>query len=212
MIPPPPRMMREVAYAPVDQTQRMQRTSTMLPGAHVERELDALRTRVANQAASLAETVTDGFDGFHMGAGDYVVELMAPAGPSTGGGWQARQTFRLNPRRPGYAVVVVGSIDPVTRSGEIRTFDHVAMIHELRFKRPLEITPAEYAGFIAKLDVVLTLSRIHVVRVPPPPSLLAEHRSAARTAPSAEKLVAMAAVGVAALFGTLLLLRLLHLV
>jgi hypothetical protein len=47
------------------------------------RELEALRTRVANQAASLAETVTEGFDDFHMGAGDYVVELSVPEGPST---------------------------------------------------------------------------------------------------------------------------------
>jgi hypothetical protein len=57
-------------------------------------ELGALRTRVAKQAASLAETVVDGFADFHMGAGDYVVELSVPDGPSTGGGKQARQRDR----------------------------------------------------------------------------------------------------------------------
>src|SRR5687768_6132441 len=80
---------------------------------HVEREreleLEALRTRVANQAASLAETVTEGFDGFHMGAGDYVVELMAPQGQSTNSGRAARQNIRLVPRRRGYAAVVAGT-------------------------------------------------------------------------------------------------------
>ena len=68
-------------------------------------ELEALRTRVANQAASLAETVSQGFDEFHMGAADYVVDLSVPEGPSTGGGAQARQNIRLVPRRKGYAIV-----------------------------------------------------------------------------------------------------------
>ncbi len=211
MIPPPPRMMREGLYGSVDQAppQSQSRQSTMLPGAHVERQLDALRTRVANQAASLAETVTDGFDGFHMGAGDYVVELMTPAGPSTGGGWQARQTIRLNPRRPGYAVVVVGSVEPVTSTGEVRTFDHVAMVHELRFRRPLEITALEYAGFVAKLDVVLTLSRVRAVRVPPPPALVQQHRGLGAAARTARR-VAVGASVVAAVFFALVVLRLFH--
>jgi hypothetical protein len=142
-----------------------------------ERELEALRTQVANQAASLAETVTTGFEGFHMGAGDYVVELMGPEGQSTGGGAQARQTIRVVPRRKGYAVVVVGTVDPVTSFAEVRTFDHVALLHELRFARPLEITQEEYADFLAKLDVVLNLARVRSRRVGPSPELLAQRRS-----------------------------------
>lgn len=210
MIPPPPRMMREALGVAVEPTPASGRTSTMLPGAHVERKLDALRTQVANQAASLAETVTDGFDGFHIGAGDYVVELMSPAGPSTGGGWQARQTIRLNPRRPGYAVVVAGSIDPVTSTGEVRTYEHVAMVHEVRFRRPLEITPAEYAAFIAKLDVVLTLSRVRATRVPPPAPLAAQHRALGTLTPA--RVVGVVAGFVAAAFALLVVLRLLHVV
>ncbi len=146
-----------------------------------ERELQALRTQVANQAASLAETVNDGFEGFHMGAGDYVVELAAPEGQSTNSGAQARQNIRLVPRRKGYAVVVAGTVDPVTSSAEIRTFEHVAVLHEVRFRRPLEITPEEFADFQWKLDVVLNLARVRPVRVPPPPSLLAEQRASKRT-------------------------------
>ena len=142
-----------------------------------ERELVALRTQVANQAASLAETVTDGFDGFHMGAGDYVVDLKGPEGPSTGGGAQARQSIRLVPRRKGYAVVVAGTVDPVTSTAEVRTFDHVAVLHELRFRRPLEITVEEYAEFLTKLDVVLNLARIRSRRVPPSPELLAQRKA-----------------------------------
>jgi hypothetical protein len=137
-----------------------------------ELELEGLRTRVANQAASLAETVTEGFDGFHMGAGDYVVELMTPEGPSTGGGAQARQNIRLVPRRKGYAVVVAGSVDPVTSTAEVRTFEHVAVLHELRFARPLEINAEEYGDFLSKLDVVLNLARVRSSRVGPPRELL----------------------------------------
>ncbi len=140
-------------------------------------ELDALRTQVANQAASLAETVTEGFEEFHMGAGDWVVELSVPEGPSTGGGAQARQHVRLVPRRKGYSVVIAGSVDPVTSSAEIRTFDHVAMLHELRFGRPLEITGEEYDDFLRKADVVFNLARIAVTRSPPPAELVAEQRA-----------------------------------
>jgi translation initiation factor IF-2 len=103
-------------------------------------ELEALRTRVANAAASLADTVRDGFDEFHMGAGDYVVELSIPEGPSTGGGAQARQSLRLVPRRKGYAMVIAGTVDPVTSTAELRTFEYVAISHELRYNRPLEIS------------------------------------------------------------------------
>lgn len=137
-------------------------------------ELEALRTRVANQAASLAETVTEGFDDFHMGAGDYVVELATPEGPSTGGGAQARQHLRLVPRRKGYAIVVAGTVDPVTSTAELRTFEHVAVLHELRFRQPLEISGEEYDDFLAKADVVLNLARIRARRTPPSPELLAQ--------------------------------------
>jgi hypothetical protein len=142
-----------------------------------EDELAALRTQVANQAASLAESVTDGFEGFHIGAGDYVVELTTPEGPSTGGGKQARQHLRLVPRRKGYAVVVAGIVDPVTSFAEVRTFEHVAVLHELRFQRPLEITGDEYEDFLRKLDVVLNLARIRASRVGPSADLLARSKA-----------------------------------
>lgn len=143
-------------------------------------ELEALRTRVANQAASLADTVNEGFDEFHMGAGDYVVELSMPDGPSTGGGAQARQNIRLVPRRRGYSIVIAGTVDPVTSTAELRTFEHVAVLHELRFKQPLEISGEEYDDFLAKADVVLNLARVRAKRVGPPPELLAEQKARKR--------------------------------
>lgn len=143
-------------------------------------ELEALRTRVANQAASLAETVSDGFEDFHMGAGDYVVELSVPDGPSTGGGAQARQNIRLVPRRKGYSMVTAGTVDPVTSTAEIRTFEYVAVMHELRYRRPLEINGEEYADFLAKCDVVLNLARVKAKRVGPSGELLAQQKAQRR--------------------------------
>lgn len=141
-------------------------------------ELEDLRTRIANQAASLAEAVTDGFEEFHIGAGDYVVELSVPEGPSTGGGAQARQNLRLVPRRQGYAAVIAGIVDPVSSTAELRTHEHVALLHELRFKQPLEITPDEYQQFLGKAQVVLNLARIKAQLVPVPAELVAQKRSA----------------------------------
>lgn len=143
-------------------------------------ELEALRTRVANQAASLAETVSEGFEDFHMGAGDYVVELSIPDGPSTGGGAQARQNIRLVPRRKGYSIVIAGTVDPVTSTAELRTFEHVAVLHELRFRRPLEINGEEYDDFLKKADVVLNLARVKAKRVGPPAELLAKRKAQRR--------------------------------
>jgi translation initiation factor IF-2 len=137
-------------------------------------ELEALRTQVANQAASLAESVTDGFDGFSMGAGAYGVELSVPEGPSTGGGVQARQHLRLVPRRKGFPVIVAGTVDPVTSTSELRTFEHVAILHELRFDAPVEITEEEYGDFLRKAAVVMNLARVRSREVGPSAELVAQ--------------------------------------
>jgi hypothetical protein len=162
-----------------------------------ESEIDALRTQVANAAASLAESVTAGFEGFHMGAGDYIVELMAPEVQSTRGGAQGRQSIRLVPRRKGFSALVVGSVDPVTRSADVRTFQHVALLHEQRFKRPIEITLEEYAGFLGKLELVLKLAGVRHRYVGPPFELLGVRPSARIPLPFAVMIVV--AVALAAL-------------
>ncbi|MBX3227408.1 MAG: hypothetical protein KIT84_13725 [Labilithrix sp.] len=149
-----------------------------------ERELKALRTQVANQAASLAETVNDGFDGYQLGAAAYAVELAVPEGQSTDGGKNARQNIRLVPRRRGYPPVVAGTVDPVTSTAEVRTFEHVAILHEVRFGKALEINAEEYADFLYKLDVVLNLARIRPVRFPPPPDLLTAAARRTRKTPA----------------------------
>ena len=71
-------------------------------------------------------------------------------------------------------MVVAGVVDPVASTAELRTHEHVALVHELRYQRPLEITPAEYDAFLGKAQVVLNLARIRGALVPVPPDLLAQ--------------------------------------
>jgi len=137
-----------------------------------EPEIEALRTKLARKFTTLADEVNECFEDFHIGAGDFVVELLAPEGVSTGGGKQALQHLRLRPRRQGYATIVAGSVNPLEKKGELRTFEHAALVQELRFGKPLDIAPAEWEQFLRKAEVVLRLANIETTRVGPPKELL----------------------------------------
>lgn len=138
---------------------------------------DALRTRRARSFTSLAEAVTEAFRDFSIGAGAWGVELTAPAGPSTGGGLQALLHLRMRPRRQGYSVLVAGAVNPIASQAELRDHDHVAVVHELRYRRPLEIDAEEWEQFLRKAESVLNASGIQSMRTPPPRELLEQRRS-----------------------------------
>jgi hypothetical protein len=145
-----------------------------------EPDVEALRTRMARKFTTLADEVTECFEGFFVGAGNYVVELLAPEGQTTGGGKQALQHIRLRPRREGYADVVVGSVNPIEKHAELRTYEHAFLVHQLRFKKPLEITPPEWEQLLKKAEDVLQLANIETVRVGPSPDLLRDARNTKR--------------------------------
>lgn len=139
-------------------------------------DVEALRTRLARKFTTLADEVTECFEGFHIGGGQYVVELMAPEGLSTGGGKQALQHLRLRPLRQGYAILIAGSVNPLEKHAELRTFEHAFLLHQIRFERPLEITPSEWEQLLRKVEDVLQLANIEAARVGPSPDLLREAR------------------------------------
>lgn len=141
-----------------------------------EPDIEALRTKLARKFTSLADEVNECFEGFHIGGGDYVVELLAPEGVSTGGGKQALQHLRLRPRRAGFAVIVAGSVNPLEKWAELRTFEHASLTHALRFDKDLDITAAEWEQFLRKAEVVLHLANIETGRVGPSPDLLVDAR------------------------------------
>lgn len=169
-------------------------------------DLDKLRTRVANQAHSVAKTINEGFEDFRLGAGAWQVELSTPEGQSTAGGKQALQHLRLVPTRPGYSALVVGTVNGLLSTAELRTFEHVAMTHEVRFQRPLEITSEEYDDFLKKSDVILNLCRIKGSRVPPPEALIAEAKAATNASKSSRN-VKIVALLVALLVVAMVVLR-----
>ncbi len=170
-----------------------------------EPDVEALRTRMARKFTTLADEVTECFDGFFVGAGNYAVELLAPEGQTTGGGKQALQHIRLRPRREGFADVVAGSVNPIEKHAELRTFEHAFLVHQIRVRKPLEITPQEWELLLRKTEDILQLANIETARVGPSPDLLRESRrtrSGRRVSPRALVLflvVVLLAAAVAAL-------------
>ncbi len=145
----------------------------------VEPDPEALRTRLARKFVTLADSFTEAFRDFAIGAGAYAVELTAP-GMSTGGGKQALQHIRLRPRREGYSVVVAGTVNQVERRAELRDFDHIAVVNEVRFRQPVDINRQEWEQFLRKAEVVLNGAGIQSMRTPPTRELLDQRRSMQR--------------------------------
>jgi hypothetical protein len=174
-------------------------------------DVEALRTRMARKFTTLADEVTECFEGFRVGGGDYVVELMAPEGVSTGGGKRSLQHLRLRPRREGYAVVIAGSVNPIEKHAELRTFEHALLVHQIRFEKPLEITPAEWEELLRKAEVVLQLANIEAARVGPSPDLLREARQkkSGRRISSRALVVFLVVLTLAAAVGVLVVKKLL---
>lgn len=170
-----------------------------------EPDVEALPARTERKLATLAEEVVECFNDFHVGSGDYVVELFAPEGQTTNAGKQALQHLRLRPRRQGYAEVIAGSVNPIEKHAELRTFEHAFLVHEIRFKKPLEITAQEWEQLLRKAESFLQLANIESARVGPSPALLRDARrtkSGRRVSPAALVLflvVILLATAVAAL-------------
>jgi hypothetical protein len=140
----------------------------------------ALRTRLAKKFVSLADDVNEEFNDFSIGAGTWGVELTAPQGMSTGGGKQALQHLRMRPKRPGYSVLVGGTVNQVEKSAELRDYAHMCMMHEVRFRKRLEITQPEWEQFLRKAEVVLREAEMRCDRVGPTKELLAQRRKMTR--------------------------------
>lgn len=152
------------------------------PSVIVDKPADpeALRTRLAKKFVSLADDVNEEFKEFTIGAGAWGVELTAPQGMSTGGGKQALQHLRMRARRPGYSVLVGGTVNQVEKIAELRDYRHMCMMHEVRFKKRLEITENEWEQFLRKAEVVLREAQVRCERVGPTKDLIARRRGMTR--------------------------------
>jgi hypothetical protein len=63
----------------------------------------------------------------------YRAELVAPEGPSTGGGTQALQAIKLTPIQTG-TTIVIGHANQVERTAELRTYEYLLRWQQQRFK------------------------------------------------------------------------------
>ena len=117
----------------------------------------------------LAGEVAEGFAGFKIGAGGYIVELLAPEG-------QPLQYLRLRPQREGYEFIVAGEVNLVEKFAELRTLEHASLVQESRFGRALGVKAVEWEQLLRRAEGVLQLANIESARVGPSPSLLSEAR------------------------------------
>ncbi|MBS2011865.1 MAG: hypothetical protein JST00_03165 [Deltaproteobacteria bacterium] len=127
---------------------------------------------MSHDLTTLADEVNRSLEELRIGGGDYVVELFAPEGEAP----PTLHLLRLRPRRDGYAVIVAGSVNALEKWGELRTYEHATLTHEMRSDAPMGITPAEWEQLLRKAEAVLHLAGIETGRVGPSPNLLTEHR------------------------------------
>jgi hypothetical protein len=72
--------------------------------------------------------------------------------------------------------LIAGTVDPVTSTAEIRTYEHVSLLHHSRFQKPIEINADEYAEFLQKTEVVMELARVKSTHVGPSLDLLTKRK------------------------------------
>jgi hypothetical protein len=126
---------------------------------------DDNRTLHTIQALSLAETFNTTLKEERVrGPITYRVELSAPDGPSTAGGKQATQHVKLIPEGGG-ATVVAGSANQVERWAELRTFEHLQILHAQRFHgAEVPINRVQYNELLGKLQTFFDQCGLHVRR------------------------------------------------
>jgi hypothetical protein len=124
--------------------------------------MHADRTHFALKALSLADLFNVAVGGEPVSG--YRVELVAPDGPSTGGGRQAVQHVRLV--AGGAATITVGAANPVAGTAELRTWEHLRSLHAQRFAgASLPIDRAAYNQLLERMRAFFGDQEMNVVLV-----------------------------------------------
>ncbi len=161
---------------------------------------DPKRTAFAMQALSLAETFNIMLQAERVkGPVTYRVELSAPDGMSTAGGKQATQHVKLVPEGGG-TTIVAGSANQAEHWAELRTFEHLKLLHAQRFKgAEIPLNRVQYNELVEKLKAFFAQHGKCDVRVAEMPRETAPAASAtARTGPSGTLIIAIILVAAAA--------------
>jgi hypothetical protein len=131
-----------------------------------------LQTQFSIQATDLADSYRGTLGRIRVGPYGYTPDLTAPEGPSTGGGVQAMQHLRLLPSRPNLPTLVVGHVNGVEGTAELRTLDHLDAICRDRFRQGAPLDPAQYASFLQSAQGFLGACGLRVAFAGPPADLL----------------------------------------
>jgi hypothetical protein len=125
----------------------------------------------------------------------YVVELAAPEGPSTGGGKQGVLHIKLTPEVGG-AVTVAGWANPFERTAELRSYDHIATAHAMRFHgQQIPLERAQYDALFARMHQFLAEQGLQVsVQAGPPKPSGAMQAQAAPSSSSIGLIIAILAI------------------
>ena len=120
---------------------------------------DLKRTAFAMQALGLAETFNLMLQTERVkGPVTYRVELSAPDGMSTAGGKQATQHVKLIPEGGG-TTIVAGSANGAEKWAELRTFEHLKILHAQRFKgAEIPLNRVQYNELLEKLKSFFELN------------------------------------------------------
>ncbi|HEY2744029.1 MAG TPA: hypothetical protein VGL86_05385 [Polyangia bacterium] len=127
---------------------------------------DPKRTAFAMRALSLAETFNLMLQAERVkGPVSYRVELSAPEGMSTAGGKQATQHVKLIPEGGG-TTIVAGSANQAEKWAELRTFEHLKVLHAQRFKgAEIPLNRVQYNELLEKLKTFFAQQGGCAVRV-----------------------------------------------
>ena len=144
---------------------------------------DPKRTAFAMQALGLAETFNIMFQAERVkGPVTYRVELSAPDGMSTAGGKQATQHVKLVPEGGG-TTIVAGSANQAEKWAELRSFEHLKLLHAQRFKgAEIPLNRVQYNELVAKLEAFFAqqgqcaVRMAELPRATPPPATAAGAR------------------------------------
>src|SRR5271170_6016755 len=118
---------------------------------------DGNRTQFAMQALTLADTFNVMLKQERVrGPVSYRVELSAPEGMSTAGGKQATPHVKLVPEGGG-TTVVAGSANKAENWAELRSFEHLQILHAQRYKgAEVPVNRVQYNELLGKLRSFFT--------------------------------------------------------
>jgi hypothetical protein len=133
----------------------------------------------------------------------YLVDLAAPEGPSTGGGKQGVLHIKLTPEVGG-PVTVAGWANPFERTAELRTFDHLAAAHAMRFHgQQIPLDRGQYDALFTRMHGFLANQglQVGVLAGPPKPTGPMQAQAAASSSSSSLGIIIAILVILAVIIG-----------